>query len=257
MVSCWHLEGQWRKKQDPDPGSGSGSGSISQRHGSADPDPLQNVMDTEHWLGVTPRPRFDSVWRFRSVCGGSSTVVPIFMYHIIIKNHTRVMRYRTSWYHSYFLLKGRYRYRRWIMKGGSNSPSVYLHLSDSVTGFSQNWKFDLARVLLFWTVSYRHDTGIRVADSHHFCADPDPSYHFYADPDLHFHTAPDHHHDQSDENLRPLVYRHSKAPFWAATPPLWASTAPFWASEVSEFWLQCGSGSSFSFWCWSGSIFLF
>jgi hypothetical protein len=27
----------------------SGSGSISQRHGSADPDPLQNVMDLEHW----------------------------------------------------------------------------------------------------------------------------------------------------------------------------------------------------------------
>ncbi len=30
--------------------AGSGSGSISQRHGSADPDPLQNVMDPEHWI---------------------------------------------------------------------------------------------------------------------------------------------------------------------------------------------------------------
>ena len=29
--------------------SESGSGSISQRHGSADPDPHQNVMDPEHW----------------------------------------------------------------------------------------------------------------------------------------------------------------------------------------------------------------
>ena len=28
--------------------SGSGSGSISQRHGSADPDPHQNVMDPQH-----------------------------------------------------------------------------------------------------------------------------------------------------------------------------------------------------------------
>jgi hypothetical protein len=28
---------------------GSGSGSICQRHGSADPDPHQNVMDLEHW----------------------------------------------------------------------------------------------------------------------------------------------------------------------------------------------------------------
>ncbi len=33
-------------------GSASESGSISQRHGSADPDPdsHQNIMDTEHWL---------------------------------------------------------------------------------------------------------------------------------------------------------------------------------------------------------------
>jgi hypothetical protein len=28
---------------------GSGFGSHSQRHGSADPDPHQNVMDPEHW----------------------------------------------------------------------------------------------------------------------------------------------------------------------------------------------------------------
>ncbi len=39
---------------DPDPGSGSESesGSISQRLGSAypDPDPPQNVMDPQHWL---------------------------------------------------------------------------------------------------------------------------------------------------------------------------------------------------------------
>jgi hypothetical protein len=30
-------------------GSASGSGSIGLRHGSADPDPHQNVMDPEHW----------------------------------------------------------------------------------------------------------------------------------------------------------------------------------------------------------------
>jgi hypothetical protein len=43
------------KKQDLDPGSGSGyeSGSITQSHGSADPDPLQNVMDPEHWSNLT------------------------------------------------------------------------------------------------------------------------------------------------------------------------------------------------------------
>ncbi len=33
-------------------GSASGSGSISQRHGSADPDPHQNVMDPEHCFNV-------------------------------------------------------------------------------------------------------------------------------------------------------------------------------------------------------------
>jgi hypothetical protein len=27
-----------------------GSGSISQRHGSADPDPHQNIMDPQHWF---------------------------------------------------------------------------------------------------------------------------------------------------------------------------------------------------------------
>ncbi len=30
-------------------GSGVGSGSISQRYGSADPDPHQNVKDPQHW----------------------------------------------------------------------------------------------------------------------------------------------------------------------------------------------------------------
>jgi hypothetical protein len=32
-------------------GSGSASGSISQRHGSADPDPHQNVIDPQHCFG--------------------------------------------------------------------------------------------------------------------------------------------------------------------------------------------------------------
>jgi hypothetical protein len=33
-------------------GSESGSGSIRQRHGSAYPDPYQNVMDPEHWFYI-------------------------------------------------------------------------------------------------------------------------------------------------------------------------------------------------------------
>jgi hypothetical protein len=47
LLASWRsmtkIAGSWSK-------SGSGSGSISQRHGSADPDPHQNVMDPEHWL---------------------------------------------------------------------------------------------------------------------------------------------------------------------------------------------------------------
>ena len=31
-------------------GPGSESGSISQMHGSADPDPHENVLDPQHWL---------------------------------------------------------------------------------------------------------------------------------------------------------------------------------------------------------------
>ncbi len=33
-------------------GVGSGSGSISQRYGSGDPDPHQNVPDPQHWLKI-------------------------------------------------------------------------------------------------------------------------------------------------------------------------------------------------------------
>ncbi len=39
-------------------GSGSGSGSISQRHGSADPDPYQNVTDPQHCLTGTGTVRY-------------------------------------------------------------------------------------------------------------------------------------------------------------------------------------------------------
>jgi hypothetical protein len=32
-----------------------GSGSICQKHGSADPDPHQNVMDPQHWHSIQSR----------------------------------------------------------------------------------------------------------------------------------------------------------------------------------------------------------
>jgi hypothetical protein len=34
-------------------GVGSGSGSISQRYGSVDPDPHQNITDPQHWFKKT------------------------------------------------------------------------------------------------------------------------------------------------------------------------------------------------------------
>ncbi len=40
---CWRLEGQMTKI------AGSRARSICQRHGSANPDPYQNIMDPHHW----------------------------------------------------------------------------------------------------------------------------------------------------------------------------------------------------------------
>ncbi len=42
------LLASWRSIEKIE-GSGSASGTISQRHGSPDPDPHQNIMDPEHW----------------------------------------------------------------------------------------------------------------------------------------------------------------------------------------------------------------
>ncbi len=49
----------------------------------------------------------------------------------------------------------------------------------------------------------------------HFNADPDPAFHFNADPDpsFHYNADPDPAPHQSDGNLRPLVFRPSRAPF--------------------------------------------
>ncbi len=77
-------------------------------------------------------------------------------------------------------------------------------------------------------------------------ADPDPAFHFNADPELSFHYNSDDAPYPSD--LLPLVYRPSRAPFWASKLPLWASTAlhsSIWAFKGPEYGHQCGSGSSF------------
>jgi hypothetical protein len=48
--------------------SESGSGSISQRHGSADPDPHQNFMDPQHWFAHLV------VFNFKLGCGVAQLV---------------------------------------------------------------------------------------------------------------------------------------------------------------------------------------
>ncbi len=66
----------------------------------------------------------------------------------------------------------------------------------------------------FFLSSYDDPCECRVANPHHFNADPDPAFHFNADsyPD----PAP---------HLRSLVYWPFMAPFWASRPPLGEATA--------------------------------
>ncbi len=56
---------------------------------------------------------------------------------------------------------------------------------------------------------------MRIADLHHFNAHPDPAFYLIADPDPAFNfnanLDPDLHH--SNDTVRPLVYRPSRAPF--------------------------------------------
>ncbi len=74
---------------------------------------------------------------------------------------------------------------------------------------------------LFWSRSWNilsnWRVSPRVADPHHLDADPDPSFHFNADP-VHFNSDPDPNPDphQRMRNLRPLVYRPSRAQLWAS-----------------------------------------
>ncbi len=92
LVFCWHLEGQWRKKQDPDPGSESGSESrsIIRRHESPDPDPLVRDMDPrilihtkmswipQHWLCQLSIPSFE--WFERLTASANVAIVKEFKY---------------------------------------------------------------------------------------------------------------------------------------------------------------------------------
>ncbi len=63
-----------------------------------------------------------------------------------------------------------------------------------------------------------------------FNEDPDPAFLFNANPD----TAP----LQSEGNLRPLIYRPSRAPIWTSGPSLWASKAlRGFNLSLQSFWI--------------------
>jgi hypothetical protein len=66
-------------------GSGSGSesesGSISQRHGSADPDPPKNVMDQEHCLQSERRQRELECWPMPSI-----KLMRVFCVHSVLRH---------------------------------------------------------------------------------------------------------------------------------------------------------------------------
>jgi hypothetical protein len=81
-------------------GSGSTSGSISQKHGSADSDPHQNDMDTQHWANARI-PVLNSVWpsRARAEYGMICTVMEAangLPYWLLCQSHFRgqLLEYR-------------------------------------------------------------------------------------------------------------------------------------------------------------------
>ncbi len=84
---------------------------------------------------------------------------------------------------------------------------------------------------------YKSSATGRVADPQYSLADPEPHFHCNADQNPAFHLYADANPapHQGDANLRPRIYRPSRAPFWATTPPLWASTTPVWASKAPGF----------------------
>jgi hypothetical protein len=73
-----------------------GSGSISQRHGSADPDPHQNVMDPQHWfllvLQISDRTQYGTLLHIRSF---QTTTLHIF-FHAKFFNKFWMLRFGSN-----------------------------------------------------------------------------------------------------------------------------------------------------------------
>ncbi len=67
----------------------SGSGSISQRYGSPDPDPHQNVMDPEHWFKVIKIYRFHRIRYFSSSFWSECILLFLWWYHYIVFKRKR------------------------------------------------------------------------------------------------------------------------------------------------------------------------
>ncbi len=92
------------------------------------------------------------------------------------------------------------------------------------SSLKHNLKKTLVATLPFLGPSPQPWSKARVADPHHFNSDPDPDPH------------------QSNGNLQPLVYRHSRGPFWASRDQ---ESAPMWW-EPATTGLQTLQGSILS-----------
>ncbi len=124
-------------------------------------------------------------------------------------------------------------------KIGTTSASISTNLQEEKTKMINWGKFDS------WKKNWRKPicgSAPLLSGSGSITPDPDPSFQFSVDPDL--DPAP----HVSDVNLRPQFtgLQTIQGSFYISTPSLWAFKA-------YKFWLQCGSGFSFSLRWGSGS----
>ncbi len=143
--------------------------------------------------------------------------------HTLLKNSRFMLRYIRTTYRCHIFSSSTFRY----MDSSRAKPKVLSASRRKDVARNCVWFYGFSGVPLLYI---KH---ARVADPHHFNADPDPSFHLSTDPDQ--DPAP----HQSDAYLRPLVYRPSMSLF------LWATTALhgyvwslFCSIHLSLIWIQ-------------------
>jgi hypothetical protein len=88
LAFCWRLERSMTKVA----GSGSESRSISQRHGSPNPDPYQNVMDPQHCLVLTDSdPGGPKTYRYGSGSGSATPGIRLNILPILFNENVLIV----------------------------------------------------------------------------------------------------------------------------------------------------------------------